>query len=81
MHITPDDVNAVAASVTAINGAAMLGKGKQTPAAAPAPVNVTITGNTGQEWMTGIFIMAGVVLLLAAAMLASAAIMHHGLMA
>jgi hypothetical protein len=50
-------------------------------AAVPAPVNVTITGITGQEWMTGILIMAGVVLVLAAAMLASAAIIHHGLVA
>lgn len=79
MHITPDDVNAVAASVTAITGAAMLGKDKRT--VLPAPVNVTVNGITGQEWMTGILIMAGVVLVLAAAMLASAAIVHHGLVA
>jgi hypothetical protein len=82
MLITPDDVNAVAASVTAITGAAMLGKGKQqTPAAVPAPVNVTVNGITGQELMTGILILAGVVILLAVAMLASAAIIHHGLVA
>jgi hypothetical protein len=81
MHITPDDVNAVAASVTAITGAAILGKGKQIQAAAPAPVSFTFNGITGQERMTGILIMAGAVILLAAAMLASAAIIQHGLMA
>lgn len=80
MHITPDDINAIAASVTATTGVAMLGKGNKT-ATTPAPVKVTITGITGQEWMTGILIMAAVVIVLAAAMLASAAIIHHGLVA
>jgi len=61
----------------------MLNKGKKAvPApAVPTPVNVTITGITEQEWMTGILIIAGAVLSLAAAMLASAAIIHHGLVA
>lgn len=84
VHFDPAAIEAAGTVVLAAEtGAAMLNKGKKAvPASvAPTPVNVTITGITGQEWMTGILTIAGVVLLLAAAMLASAAIIHHGLVA
>ena len=42
----------------------MLGKGKKTAASTPAGPTIVVNGITGQDWMTGILIMVGAVLVL-----------------
>jgi hypothetical protein len=77
VHFDPAAIEAAGTVVLAAEtGAAMLNKGKKVvPApAAPTPVNVTITGMTGTEFLIGIVILA-------LAVLAAAAIIHHGLVA
>ena len=84
--INPEWIEAAADLASAVEkGVAMRGNRKPAEpavaAAVPTPVNFTFNGLSGEDWMKGILIMAGAVLVLAAAMLASAAIIHHGLVA
>jgi hypothetical protein len=74
-----------AADVAAVveKGVAMRNRKQAEAAATPAPPSptVVVNGISRDDFLMGVLIMAGAVLVLAAAMLAGAAIVHHGLTA
>jgi hypothetical protein len=77
VHFDPAAIEAAGTVVLAAEtGVAMLNRGKKAVPAptTPTPVNVTISGITGTEFLIGIVILA-------LAVLAAAAIIHHGLVA
>jgi hypothetical protein len=79
----PEWIEAAADAAAVVEkGVAMRNK-KQVEAAAAGPTapTVVVNGISGQDFLMGVLILAGTMLVIAAAVLVGAAIIHHGLTA
>jgi hypothetical protein len=84
VHIDPAWFEAAATGIVAAEGVPMHMHKKKAEAAAatgPAAPTVVMNGISGQDFLMGVLMMTGAMLVLAVAMLASAAVIHHGLTA